>query len=89
MLAALAMVNYVCLFNEDDPREFLNIIKPNFHVKSKSGYKGIEKEVVEKNGGKIIVIEDIPGISTTHIIERIKEVDRLERNFKNKNNENK
>ncbi|MAG52581.1 MAG: D-glycero-beta-D-manno-heptose 1-phosphate adenylyltransferase [Nanoarchaeota archaeon] len=73
LLVALEIVDYVVIFNETDPREILKIIKPNFHVKSKSGFKGIEKDVVEKNGGKIVLIDDTKeGYSTTKIIEKIK-----------------
>jgi len=72
MLSALEVVDYIVIFDEDDPRELLKVIKPNFHVKSKTGFKGIEREVVESNGGKIVLIEDIPGISTTDIIKKIK-----------------
>jgi len=72
MLAALEMVDYIVLFDETDPRELLKIIKPDFHVKSKEGFKGIETNVVEKSGGKIILVEDIPGFSTSNIIEKIK-----------------
>jgi D-glycero-beta-D-manno-heptose 1-phosphate adenylyltransferase len=72
MLASLEVVTYVSLFDELDPREFLKSIKPDYHVKSKTGYKGIEKEVVESYGGKIILIDDIPGFSTTDIIKKIK-----------------
>ena len=40
-------------------------------MKSELGYKGVEKKVVEENGGKIILLEDITGVSTTEIIKRI------------------
>ena len=70
VLAALECVDYVTVFDETDPRELLKLIKPDIHVKSKSGFKGIEREVVEQNGGKIILIEDIPGLSTTNILKK-------------------
>ena len=71
MLASLEVVDYVVIFDETDPIKFLSYVKPNFHVKSKSGFKGLETEIVETNGGKIELIEDIPGISTTDIIKKI------------------
>lgn len=71
MLSALEVVDYVVVFNETDPCDFLSYVKPNFHVKSKSGFKGIETSVVEENGGKIILLEDIAGFSTTDIINKI------------------
>lgn len=74
MLSALEVVNYIVIFDETNPIELLRAIKPNFHIKSKSGYKGLEKDAVESNGGKIILLDDIPGFSTTNLIQRIKEV---------------
>ncbi len=73
MLSSLEVVDYVVIFNELDPRVLLNIIKPDYHIKSNLGFKGIERETVEKNNGKIILIEDIPNYSTTNIIQKIKE----------------
>lgn len=72
LLEALSVVNYIVIFGEDDPREILSVIKPDVHVKSKSGYKGIEREVVESNGGKIVLLDDVPGLSTTDIVTKIK-----------------
>ncbi len=71
MLAAFSFVDYITIFDETDPREFLKTVKPNVHFKSASGFKGIEKDVVEKYGGKIVLEQDVPGLSTTHMIERI------------------
>ena len=78
MLAGLEAVDYVVLFEETTPNNLLEVIKPNFHVKSKMGFKGVETETVEKNGGKIELIEDIPGLSTTNIIKKILEVESSE-----------
>lgn len=72
IIDSLRCVDYVIIFNEPDPNKILDKIKPNIHVKSVSGYKGIEKETVEKNGGGIILIPDIPNHSTTNIINKIK-----------------
>jgi len=74
MLAALQAVDYVTIFEETDPIKFLEAVKPDIHVKSKSGYKGIEGPTVEKYG-KVILIEDVAGISTTDIINRILEIE--------------
>ena len=76
MLSALNAVDYVVIFEETDPRELLKLIKPDFHIKSKKGFKGIEKEAVESNGGKIILIDDVPGISTTDIIKKILDIEK-------------
>ena len=73
VLAALESVDYVFLFNEEDPRAWLAKIKPDFHVKA-GDYKLsgiIEKAVVEENYGKIVVAKVIDDYSTTSLINRI------------------
>ena len=73
VLAALESVDYVFLFNENDPRNWLDKIKPNIHVKA-GDYKLsqiIEKDVVERNGGKIIITKVENGYSTTKLISKI------------------
>jgi len=79
LLEALKYVDEVRIFYEDDPREILNQIKPDVHVKSREGYKGIEKEVVESNGGKIVLINHINGYSTTDILKKAYNVGYFER----------
>jgi rfaE bifunctional protein nucleotidyltransferase chain/domain len=73
MLAGLECVDYVVIFPESTPIELLSELKPNIHVKG-GDYKLeqlIEREVVEKNGGKVIVGLNVPGKSTTNLIEVI------------------
>jgi|TARA_Y100000031_G_scaffold151676_1_gene193396 rfaE bifunctional protein nucleotidyltransferase chain/domain len=75
-VAALECVNYVTIFQEENPIEILEIIKPNVHVKG-GDYKIeriIEKKVVEKNKGKIVLIPEIEGYSTTELINKIAEL---------------
>ncbi|RME52346.1 hypothetical protein D6783_05115, partial [Candidatus Woesearchaeota archaeon] len=71
MLAALACVDFVTIFDEEDPRAFLKMVKPHKHVKSRSGYLGIEEEVVRSGGGEVVLVDDIGGISTSAIIKKI------------------
>jgi rfaE bifunctional protein nucleotidyltransferase chain/domain len=75
MLESIRYVDEVKVFNEDDPRKILDEIKPMVHIKSKTGYKGIEKEVVERNGGKIVLVDDVAGFSSTYEIEKIKKLE--------------
>ncbi|MDE0482755.1 MAG: D-glycero-beta-D-manno-heptose 1-phosphate adenylyltransferase [Candidatus Poribacteria bacterium] len=73
MLAGLECVDYVVIFSESTPIELLSELKPNIHVKG-GDYKLeqlIEREVVEENGGKVIVGLNVPGKSTTNLIEVI------------------
>ena len=73
MIEALEVVNYIAIFDEAEISEpLINLIKPNIHVKSKSGYKGFEEPILEKYGGKLFLLEDIKGISTSKIIKKIK-----------------
>ena len=72
-LAALECVDYVTIFAEENPIKILEIIKPNVHVKG-GDYKMdkiVEKDAVEKNNGKIILIPEVKGYSTTELIKRI------------------
>ena len=72
-LAALQCVDFVAIFNEENSIKFLEKIKPDVHVKG-GDYKIdkiIEKEVVERNYGKIILIPEVKGYSTTKFIKRI------------------
>ena len=73
MLAGLECVDYVVIFSELTPIELLSELKPSIHVKG-GDYKLeqlIEREVVEENGGKVIVGLNVPGKSTTNLIEII------------------
>ncbi len=73
MLAGLECVDYVVIFPELTPIELLSELKPDIHVKG-GDYKLeqlVEREVVEANGGKVIVGLNVPGKSTTNLIEVI------------------
>ena len=73
VLAGLESVDYVFLFDEKDPRKWLEKIKPNIHVKA-GDYKMrqiIEKDAVEQNGGKVVIAKMKKGYSTTAIIKKI------------------
>ncbi|MGE0824225.1 MAG: D-glycero-beta-D-manno-heptose 1-phosphate adenylyltransferase [Candidatus Binatia bacterium] len=73
MLAALETVDYVTTFNEDTPLELIRLLQP--HVLVKGGDWQTEsvvgKELVEANGGQVVVVPYQVGFSTTGIIERI------------------
>ena len=76
ILAALESVDYVFLFDEKYPSNWLSKVKPNIHVKA-GDYKLsqiIEKGAVEQNGGKIIILNMEKAYSTTSIINKILDV---------------
>ena len=68
MLAGLSCVDYVVIFPELTPISLLTELKPNIHVKG-GDYK--LEELIETNGGKVIVGLNVPGKSTTNLIEVI------------------
>ena len=73
MLAGLECVDYIVIFPELTPIELLSELKPNIHVKG-GDYKLeqlVEREIVEENGGKVVVGINVPGKSTTNLIEVI------------------
>jgi len=73
LLAAFSIVDYVTLFEETEPSKFLDRIKPDIHIKGKDWENKFcpEKELIEKNGGKMKFIDLEQGFSTTNIINKI------------------
>ena len=78
LLAALRCVDAVVIFEEDTPIELLEVVRPHVHVKG-GDYQVDdlpEKEVVEKHGGRIVIIGLVPGRSTTNLIQKTQKADR-------------
>jgi D-beta-D-heptose 7-phosphate kinase/D-beta-D-heptose 1-phosphate adenosyltransferase len=72
MLLALRMVDYVHIFDEPDPIAFLDQVKPDVHVNgSEYGENCIESETVRRTGGTIHIVNRIPGLSTSGLLETI------------------
>lgn len=73
MLLALRCVDYVHVFDEDVPMPFLGEVKPDVHVNgSEYGADCVEAPVVERHGGRIHVVEKLPGLSTSALVAKIK-----------------
>lgn len=75
VLAALAAVDYVSLFDEDTPLELIQALIPDVLVKGGDWSLDtiVGKEVVESAGGNVQAIEFLPNRSTTNIIQKIAE----------------
>ena len=74
MMAALECVDYVTWFEETDPRQLLSIIQPDVHVNgAEYGENCIEAATVRSYGGKIHIVQLVPGLSTSTIIKKIQE----------------
>ncbi|MDF2180037.1 bifunctional D-glycero-beta-D-manno-heptose-7-phosphate kinase/D-glycero-beta-D-manno-heptose 1-phosphate adenylyltransferase HldE [Aliiglaciecola sp. CAU 1673] len=77
VLAALASVDWVFAFSEDTPERVISEILPDILVKG-GDYKPEEiagSKQVWANGGEVMVLNFEDGISTTRIIERLRQSD--------------
>ena len=76
VLAALASVDFVTVFDEDSPRGLISEVLPDVLVKG-GDYALDEihgREEVERAGGRVLALPFVEGASTTGIIERVKAV---------------
>ena len=77
LIAGLACVDYVAIFPEPRPMNFLELVKPNIHTKG-GDYQDIEKlyetDTVRKNGGEVVLIQHPILQTTTSIIKSMAEV---------------
>jgi len=73
ILSNLKPVDYVVFFEEDTPAKLISEIIPDILVKGAdwSVEKIVGKDVVEKNGGKVMNIEFVNDQSTSRIIDLI------------------
>ena len=72
VLAALEAVDLVVVFDEDTPERLIARVKPSVLVKG-SDYtreQVVGRDVVEALGGEVILIEIVPGHSTSAMVER-------------------
>lgn len=74
VVAALACVDYVVLFEEPDPSSLIAALQPDVLVKGGDWppEKIVGRETVEARGGRVQTIPLVPGVSTTALIERIR-----------------
>ena len=75
LLASFSFVDAVVLFSEQTPINLISTLLPD--VLSKGGDYEIETivghEIVQRNGGRIILIPFVDGFSSTAIIEKIRQ----------------
>jgi D-glycero-beta-D-manno-heptose 1-phosphate adenylyltransferase len=73
VVAALACVDLVCIYDELRPNETIRLIRPDIHVKD-AAYEGTvlpEAEAVEEARGVIVFAPRVEGRSTSALVERI------------------
>jgi D-beta-D-heptose 7-phosphate kinase / D-beta-D-heptose 1-phosphate adenosyltransferase len=72
VLAALEAVDLVVVFEEDTPLELIRQVRPAVLVKG-GDYtrdKVVGREIVEADGGEVILVDLVPGHSTTSMVAR-------------------
>ena len=72
VLAALEAVDLVVVFEEDTPLELIGAVRPAVLVKGGDYTREqvVGHEVVEQNGGEVILVDLVPGHSTTSMVAR-------------------
>jgi D-beta-D-heptose 7-phosphate kinase / D-beta-D-heptose 1-phosphate adenosyltransferase len=70
VLAALAAVDGVAIFEEKTPAALLSRLQPDLWVKGTDYADCVlpEAEVVERLGGRVVLLPVVPGYSTTHLV---------------------
>jgi rfaE bifunctional protein nucleotidyltransferase chain/domain len=78
VLAALACVDAVVVFDQDTPLELVQRLQPDVIVKGGDYTPDtiVGADVVAARGGRVVVIPLTPGQSTTSIIEKLRRHDR-------------
>ena len=75
VLAALEMVNAVCIFPDKSAGRFLSAAEPDVYVKggdyTLETLNPEERGIVEKAGGKIVILPIVPGKSTSSLVQKI------------------
>ena len=73
VIAALECVDYVVIFPELTPKNLIRIVKPDIHVKG-GDWKAKqipETNLVQSYGGKVVIVDEVEGYSTSEIIRKI------------------
>jgi len=74
VIAALEVVNYVTVFDEETPHSLISRLLPDVLVKGGDWQLNeiVGRAEVERAGGKVLSLPFLEGYSSTDIIERIK-----------------
>ena len=77
LLAALDCVDAVVVFDEDTPRELLEEVRPDVLVKGGdyAPEEVVGRNMIEQQGGRIVLIPLVPDRSTTDLVEKIRSGD--------------
>jgi len=74
VIAALECVDYVVIFDEDEPKQLIAEILPDVLVKGSDWAHYVSgRDIVEANGGKVVLADMVSGKSTSGTIQKIVE----------------
>jgi D-beta-D-heptose 7-phosphate kinase/D-beta-D-heptose 1-phosphate adenosyltransferase len=72
LLLAVRYVDYVHIFDETVPMPFIEAVRPAVHVNgAEYGTECIEAETVRRIGATLHLVDRVPGLSTTEILQRV------------------
>ncbi len=76
VVAALAAVDYVTLFSELTPLELIETLRPDVLLKGGDWKEEnvVGREAVRAWGGRVVIIPETAGASTTNIVAKVLEV---------------
>jgi rfaE bifunctional protein nucleotidyltransferase chain/domain len=79
VVGSLRAVDYIVFFEDKEPKDVIARILPQVLVKGRDWAHYVSgREVVEANGGRVVLADLVEGRSTTGTIERILKVHRKE-----------
>ena len=76
IMAALEFIDFITIFPELTPLELIKYLRPDILIKGGDWPedKVVGRDEVKKWGGRVVIIPEITGKSTTNIVEKIKKV---------------
>ncbi|MEE9521332.1 MAG: D-glycero-beta-D-manno-heptose 1-phosphate adenylyltransferase [candidate division NC10 bacterium] len=75
LLAALAAVDYVLIFEEVDPEKLIRALEPDLLVKGGDWPvdQVVGRQIVESRGGRVCTLPYVEGASSSQLLQRIRE----------------
>lgn len=76
VMAALACIDYVTLFDDETPLQLIEHLRPDVLVKG-GDYREetiVGRDQVRSWGGRVVIVPFVAGASTTNIVEKIRHV---------------
>ena len=76
IIAALEFIDFVTIFNELTPLELINYLKPDILIKGGDWAEEdvVGREEIKEWGGRVAIIPEVEGKSTTNIVEKLKKL---------------